>query len=170
MVYTPLGSHHHKYIIRQSACVTIVVCSNLIIDRGRVLLIMSEINDRRWTPFPMAAAEATTYYWLGVMWRQCTPWRGGITIYCIPYAADSRRRWSMVALCSLNSYESQHASNHSDTIRMYFRWYRGMYTYFVPVPYIREYRTACRRVEPGLSVRKGYVLKCDWQTDRLTDN
>ena len=138
MVYTPLGSHHHKYIIRQSACVTIVVCSNLIaiMDGGRdlqhQLLIMSEINDRRWTPFPMAAAETTTYYWLGVMWRQYTRWRRGITIDCI---SPTRRivgdgHGCFVILVVWIPTRANTRLNCSDTIHMYFRWYRGMYTYF----------------------------------------
>ena len=137
MVYAPLGSHHHKYFIRQSACVTIVVCSNLIaiMDGGRELqhqlLIMSEINDRRWTPFPMAAAETTTYYWLGVMCRQYIRWRRGITIDCIAYAADSRRRSGcFVILLLWIPTRANTRLNCSDTIHMYFKWYRGMYMYF----------------------------------------
>ena len=92
----------------------IVACSDLIaiMDGGRelqhqLLIMSSEVNDRRWTPFPMAAAETTTYYWLGVMCRQYIRWGRGITMDCIAYAADSRRRsWLLCYFGGLNSYES----------------------------------------------------------------
>jgi len=57
MVYTTFGSHHHKYIIRRSAYVIIVVYSNLIaINNGegrRVqhqLQLISEIVRRKINP------------------------------------------------------------------------------------------------------------------------
>ena len=92
---------------------------------------MSEINDRRWTPFPMAAAETTTYYWLGVMCRQYTRWRRGITIDCIPYEAEvGDDHGCFVILLLWIPTRANTRLNCSDTIHMYFRWYRGMYMYF----------------------------------------
>ena len=62
------------------------------IAKSVIYYTISEINDDRWTPYAMAAAETTTQWWVGVICRRYVRWIRHITIDCTPLRGGRRRR------------------------------------------------------------------------------